>query len=135
MNFVLCTNQFQRRTRGEGIKKSENFADIINGSSLMLRGSQRPERERPERKRERGRETSMFPSCPCGPVQCPSPLPRPKYATRKKRPLKRCILSRIFTLVRKDAGIIIDAERLLTVSFSRKSRGGRGGLRGAAMVF
>ena len=30
-------DQFQMRTRGEGVKKSENFADIISGSSPRSR--------------------------------------------------------------------------------------------------
>ena len=29
-----CINQVQMRKRGEGVKKSEIFVDIINGSSL-----------------------------------------------------------------------------------------------------
>ena len=33
---IFSMNQIQMQTRGEGVKKSENFTDIISGRSLII---------------------------------------------------------------------------------------------------
>ena len=38
MREFYTTNQIQRRTMGEGVKKFENFADVVNGCSLFSCG-------------------------------------------------------------------------------------------------
>ena len=38
---TYSSNQFQVRTRGEGVNKSKNFGDVTNGSSLTFGGQHR----------------------------------------------------------------------------------------------